>query len=224
MPKLYHSLSEKHYGCMTGARPVFSPSLGRIGLRYNAHTLQPRKRNWLWFLILFLLLVAWPGYTLLKGLTFSTRKLERPNPTSYTFHAPIDRVRNAVDASFSSPKSDRRWEGSWMPSGLDAHGSNETEYDLHQIGLIQSDVYRWLGTPLGYKAEFKLDLTSVSDSTTQVDVQTSDSMVRIGPNLIGHGGDYCEPVAPTTIEEYKILLKIGSAVGESGMPSLRLPQ
>jgi len=95
---------------------------------------------------------------------------------------------------------------------------------LHQEDLTKSDVYHWLFWPLMYKAEFGLLLASPSESTTQVSVQTSQSQVRIGPNIGGHGGDYYEWVAPTTIEEYRILLKIGRAVGEPGMSALRLPK
>jgi hypothetical protein len=100
-------------------------------------------------------------------------------------------------------------------------GSAETEYNLHQI--TASDSYFWWNSPLQYSAVFKLLLTPVSDSRTRVDVQTSDSKVRIGANFGGHGGDYYERVPPTTIEEYRILRKIGAALGEQRMAPLRLP-
>jgi hypothetical protein len=111
--------------------------------------------------------------------------------------------------------------GYWVPSGLSFHGSAETEYDMHQITV--SDSYFWWNTPLQYSADFKLLLTPVSDSKTRVDVRTSESKVRIGANFGGHGGDYYNPVAPTTIEEYRILMKIGAVLGEQDMPPLRLP-
>ncbi len=111
--------------------------------------------------------------------------------------------------------------GYWVPSGLDFHGSAETEYDMTQI--TASDSYFWWNSPLQYTADFKLLLTPVSDSKTRVDVRTSESKVRIGANFGGHAGDYYERVAPTTIEEYRILLKIGTALGEQNMPPLRLP-
>ena len=182
-----------------------------------------RKTNWLFFLILLFLVSAWPGYTVLKGLTFSKKKLERPNPTSYLFSSPVAELRNAIDASISSNHQEGRRYGSWMPSGLDFHGSTETEYDMHQITM--SDIYyHWWKTPLEYSADFKLRLTPVSNKNTRVDIQTSESKVRIGPNFGAHGGDSYEPVPPTTVEEYRILLKIGSALGEQGMPQLQLPK
>jgi hypothetical protein len=111
--------------------------------------------------------------------------------------------------------------GYWVPSGLSFHTSAETEYDMHQITV--SDSYFWWNTPLQYSADFKLLLTPVSDSKTRVDVRTSESKVRIGANFGGHEGDYYNPVAPTTIEEYRILMKIGAVLGEQDMPPLRLP-
>lgn len=191
------------------------------GLEYNILTLKPRRKNWCLFLVLLLSVAAWPGFTALKGLTFSKKKLEHPNPTSYVFTAPVAEVKTAIDASISSTHQEGRLYGYWMPSGLDFHGSNETEYDLHQASM--SDMYHWWRTSLDYSADFKLQLTPVSDSKTRVDVQTSESKVRIGPNFGAHGGESYEPVTPTTIEEYRILLKIGSALGERGMPPLQLP-
>lgn len=115
-------------------------------------------------------------------------------------------------------------EGSWKPTGLNIHCCNETEYEILQRGFTKSDIYHWLNTPLDYKADFELRLIPVSDSRTRVDVVTSGSEVRIGRNFSAHGGDYYERVAPTTIEEYKILLKIGNALGQPGMPALLLPK
>jgi hypothetical protein len=176
------------------------------------------------FLVVAFLFVAAPGYTLFKGLTFSKRKLERPNPTSYVFDAPISQVRNAVDTSLSLSDQNDALEGSWMPTGLNIHCCNETEYDILQGRFTKSRVYQWLYTPLEYTADFKLRLTPISGNKTQVDVVTSDSKVRIGSSFSAHGGDYYERVAPTTIEEYTILSKIGQALGQPGMPALLLPK
>lgn len=173
-------------------------------------------------MVLLISVTAWPGYTLLKGLTFSRRKLERSNPTSYVFNSPASEVRSAIDSSISSAYQQGRLYGYWVPSGLSFHGSAETEYDLHQVTI--SENYRWWHTPLEYSADFKLLLTPASDSKTRVDVRTSESEVRIGRSFGGHPGDYYEPVAPTTIEEYRILLNIGAALGEHGMPQLQLPK
>jgi hypothetical protein len=183
-----------------------------------------KSKSWLLFFILLLLIFAAPGFFLLKDLSFSVRKLPEKNPVSYAFHAPIAQVQRAVESSFHLPVDDDRLYGDWNPSRMSGRGSPETEFDLLQDGLTKSDVYHWLTVPLRYKAEFKLRLAPLSDSTTQVDVQTAESMVLIGPNLFGHGGNFYQPVAPTTVEEYRILLKIGRSLNEPSMPSLKVPK
>ena len=128
-----------------------------------------------------------------------------------------------MDASLA-PTNETDMEGSWKTTGLSIHCCNETECEILQRGFTKSDIYQWLHTPLDYKADFEVRLIPVSDSKTQVDVATSEAEVRIGPNFSAQGGDYYERVAPTTIEEYKILLKIGKALGQPGMPPLVLPK
>ncbi len=125
------------------------------------------RSNWL-VLVLVFSIAAWPGYTVLKGLTFSRRKLEPPNPISYVFHSQASVVRSASDASVSAASQQGRLYGYWAPSGLSFAGSAETEYNLHQV--TASDSYFWWNSPLQYSAEFKLLLTPVSDSRTRVDV------------------------------------------------------
>lgn len=175
----------------------------------------------LWLLPILLLIFGPFGFYLFKGLTFSARKLPAKNPVTYAFHAAIAQVRTAIKSSFRYPPEDDRLYGDWNPSPLSGRVVPENEFDVTQDGLTKSDVYHWLYSPLEYKAEFRLTLAPVSDSTTSVDIQTSDSMVRIGPNLFG--GDYYERVAPTTIEEYRVLLKIGRALNEPDMLPLKLP-
>lgn len=183
-----------------------------------------KSKSWLWFLALLLFIFGAPGFFFLKDLTFSARKLPEKNPVSYAFHAPIAQVRRAVESSFHLPADDDRLYGDWNPSRMSGHGSPETEFEMSQDGLTKSNVYHWLTIPLGYKAEFKLRLAPLSDSMTQVDVQTAESMVLIGPNLFGHGGNFYQPVAPTTVEEYRILLKVGQFLNELNMPPLKMPK
>lgn len=171
-----------------------------------------------WALLVLVLLLTGPfTFTLLKGLTFSKRKLPHPNPTSYVFHAPIAQVRTGLP----------QWcESRPCPSMLCLvlyRPSNGTEFDLDQLELTKSDVYHWLGTPLEYKSEYHVFVAPMSDSETRVEVRAVQSQVRIGPSFGFHGGDYYEWVAPTTIEEYRILLLIGERLGEQGMPPLQLP-
>jgi hypothetical protein len=183
-----------------------------------------KSKRWLWLLVLLFLVFGAPAFFLLKDLTFSAKKLTEKNPVSYAFHAAIAQVRRAIESSYHLPVDDDRLYGGWYPSRMSGHGSPETEFDLFQDGSTKSDIYHWLNVPLAYKAEFKLRLAPLSNSMTQVDVQTAESMVLIGPNLFGHGGDFYQPVAPTTVEEYRILLKIGRSLNEPNMPPLKVPK
>lgn len=180
----------------------------------------PRWVGWLVFLVLFGPTIFGFGFTLLKGETFSRRKLAKPNPTMYVFHAPVAQVRGAIRgiaATYPCPPSPTLCLDVDPPS-------NGTEYDFVQLELTKSEVYRWLGKPLEYKAEYHIFLSPLWDSQTRVEVRTVEARVRIGPSFTFHGGDTYEWVAPTTIEEYRILLMIGDKVGEQGMPPLQLPK
>jgi len=166
---------------------------------------------------LLLLILVMAGCTLTKYVTISERKLDHPNPTSYTFAAPIAKVRDAIVGSFGR-------EQQCLSSCLVINRSSGAEFDLYQVGIAASDIYYSGKTPLKYKAEFALQLSPKSDSETEVSVHTTNSEVLMGPNLVGDGGDNYKYVHPTSIEEYRILIKIGDFLGEKGMPPLQLPR
>lgn len=192
----------------------------KISLWRTLNSKLPRWAGSLVFLLLFGPFIFGFSFTLLKSQTFSKRKLVKPNPTTYIFNAPIAQVRAAIrDATgiYPCPPSAALCLDLGPPS-------NGTEYDFVQLELTKSDVYHWLGKPLEYKAEYHVFVSSASDSQTRIDVRTVEAQVRIGPSFTFHGGDTYEWVAPTTIEEYRILLTIGDKVGEQGMPPLQLPR
>jgi hypothetical protein len=180
------------------------------------------RLNWRSLLILcgFLLLFhALGGIGTLKALTYSKRVLSRPNPTFYVFHVPAAQIRTAL------PRwcPDTPCPPTPTPCLILNSPTDGTKYDLVQLDRTKSDAYRWLGTPLEYKADYLLTITPESDSRTKVEISTSQSNVLLATNVGIHGGDYLDEVAPTTIEEYRYLLMIGSKVSEQGMPPLRLP-
>lgn len=179
----------------------------------------PRWVGWLVFLVLFGPLIFSFGFTLLKSETFSKRKLAKPNPTIYVFNATVAQVRAAIrdgTGTYPCPPSPTLCLSIYRPS-------NGTEYDLDQLEWTKSDVYHWLGKPLEYKAEYHVFVSPVSDAQTRVELRTVEAQVYIGPGYSSHAGALAEWVAPTTIEEYRILLMIGDKVGEQGMPPLQLP-
>jgi hypothetical protein len=179
----------------------------------------PSWVGWLVLLLLFGPFVFGFSFVLLKSQTFSKRKLVKPNPTTYVFHAPVAQVRTAIrhaTGSFPCPPPTLCFD-IYRPS-------DGTEYDLAQLELIKSDVYHWFWEPLEYKAEYHIFVSPLSDSQTRVEVRTVEAQVRIGPTFTSHGGDLYEWVDPTTIEEYRILLVMGDYLGEQGMPPLQLPR
>jgi hypothetical protein len=178
------------------------------------------RRNLLMLVVVLLFVETLGGCSLVKGLTFSKRKLETPNPTTYVFHVPAAQLRSAL------PQwgPDTPCPQAPTPCLILNRPTDGTNYDLVQLDRTKSDVYQWFGKPLDYTARYKLTVTPVSDSQTKIDVATWDSNVLIATGVGIHGGDYVEMVAPTTIEEYRFLLKIGEAIGEKEMPPLQLPQ
>ena len=153
-----------------------------------------------------------------KGLTFSKKKLQTPNPTSYLFHAPAIQMRSVLP--HWGP--DEPCPPAPTPCLILNRPTDGTTYNLVQLDRTRSDVYRWFGQPLGYEARYAMTLTPISASLTRIDIRTFDCNVLIATNVGIHGGDYVELVAPTTIEEYRFLLTIGNKVGEKGMPPLRV--
>jgi len=175
-------------------------------------------------LVIGILLVGWlygmgfPFIGMVKVLTFSKTKLRTPNPTSYVFHAPAIQMRSVLP--HWGP--DEPCPSAPTPCLILERPTDGTTYHLWQLDRTGSDVYRWLGKPLEYKAEYTMTVAPISDSQTRIDINTFYSNVLIATNVGIHGGDFVEAVPPTTIEEYRFLLTIGNKVGEKGMPPLRV--
>jgi hypothetical protein len=166
-----------------------------------------------------LLLKVLGGLGFVKALTYSKRTLKKPNPTSYVFHVPAARIRNALPQCTDTPCPRTPTPCLILNSPTDG-----TTYDLVQVDRTKSDVYQWFGTPLEYRARYVVKVTPESDSRTKVEIAASDSDVLLGTGVGVHGGDFVDSVTPTTIEEYRYLLTIGGKVGEQEMPPLHLPQ
>jgi len=78
---------------------------------------------------------------------------------------------------------------------------------------------------LGYRTPFIIKLTKVGSSSTKVNIIAEDPKVINGiSGYSAHGAVARETaVAPTTIEEYSILLFIASKLGDSSMLPIKLP-
>jgi hypothetical protein len=199
---------------MAGLSPVYGQQ-GRVW----AGKSRALRRTLLILCGVLLFLKALGGIGFIKLLTYSKRTMKKPNPTSYDFHAPAEQIRRALPQCTDTPCPPAPTPCLILDSPTDG-----TTYNLDQLDRTRSDVYRWFGSPLEYKASYVVKVTSESDSRTKVEITTSDSNVLLGTGVGVHGGDFIENVAPTTIEEYRYLLTIGRKIGEQGMPPLHLPQ
>lgn len=170
-------------------------------------------------LVLWLYAIGFSFVGLVRGLTYSKKKLQPPNPTSYVFHVPVKQMRSVLP--HWGP--DEPCPPAPTPCLVLTHPTDGTTYDLWQLDRTKSDVYRWLGKPLEYRANYTLTVTPVSDSQTRIDIHTYDTSVLLATGVGVHGGNLLDRVTPTSIEEYRFLLTIGNALGEKDMPPLRLP-
>jgi hypothetical protein len=173
-------------------------------------------------LVLVVLFMAGPGFTLLKYFTITTKKLAHPNPTFYVFHVKAEELRQALWKSYcyycareASPACENE-EGLAMDS--------PTKVVMEPGYWRKSETYFWMGRPLDYHADYAVRVAPRGDSMTEVRVETSNAEVAVGASFGMHGGNLDREVAPTTVEEYRFLRTIGCVVGEKEMPTLELPK
>ena len=124
-----------------------------------------------------------------------------------------------------------RWrqEGDGLANGPLAKPGKENDAYLAGEGapFCESEVYFKDSQPLLYYADFHIHLTAISPRKTRVEIYTYGSKVaadvdqRFSPV---HGpGLKLVDVAPTTVEEYQILRRIGDKLGVKEMPPLVTP-
>jgi len=124
------------------------------------------------------------------------------------------------------------WKGDAdsLTRGLLTKPGNEN--DAYLLGMeapyCESAVYFQDGQPLIYHADFHIHLASVASGRTRVEITTYDPQVAAGVDRrfspVSSGpGLFTVEVAPTTVEEYQILLGIGRILGTTNMPQLAIP-
>jgi hypothetical protein len=156
------------------------------------------------------------------------------NPTQYTFHDNIIEVKNAMESNFNNlefhsmllrtkGKSDSFSEEYFNTP------ANKNDAYLYSFDLINSSIYFKDSKPLLYSVSFHIHLDSIDYNHTSVTINTINPKVIVGTkfglsdNLKIRTADFRE-VEPSTVEEYEILLKIGSAIRETEMPKLIIPE
>jgi len=90
-----------------------------------------------------------------------------------------------------------------------------------------SDVYYKKNMPLLYDVTaFHLHFEEIDSNKTKIKIYVIDPKVAVGVEIFsipGHRGYRWKSVEPTSIEEYKILLRIGKLTCEKNMPRLTRP-
>jgi hypothetical protein len=158
------------------------------------------------------------------------KRLPRPNPTRFVFEASTDQIRAALTSKVvccCGRAIEFRQDALFSGSILKSPG-NENDAYLHNFHepIGPSPVYLAGDQPLPYICEFHLHLMARSSKETEVVVIPHKSEVIEGESWWGlHGSSAYtySSVAPTSIEEYKILLDLGSALGATNMPPVVLP-
>ncbi|MDP1726284.1 MAG: hypothetical protein Q8M15_05835 [Bacteroidota bacterium] len=189
-------------------------------------------------------------WAILIGLAFSINlgcansamllsKTPPRNPVNYTFKASLLQVQNAIKNAFAKlpgyrymqlEYNDKETVSSKAKATLSLK-SNENDFFLHYSGSIgKSKIYfDKNGVALDYYAAFHLHVIFMDSLHTQVEVKTINPQVGIGKKALPSAPhmvrmEKTKVVRPSTIEEYEILLRIGTELGVvANMPKLALP-
>jgi hypothetical protein len=89
----------------------------------------------------------------------------------------------------------------------------------------QSQIYYVKANPLHYTTAFVCKLKRIDKQTTQLTVQAEDPVVANGTNGLGPHGYIAnvQKVAPTSVEEYALLLFIAEQLNEKGLQPIIVP-
>ena len=177
---------------------------------------------------------------LIDGPKVESKPLPTPNPTTYIFYATPEEIHATVRKLYKQQFSEGGLNNFYPTFPTDEFVREELKSLFGEPGN-GNDVYLWYmhspmgisqvyfvdGKPAPYIADFHLHITEKESGKTEVEVITFDPQVIAGRALLP-GRHFIRPniylpVAPTTIEEYSLLLKIGEQVGQEGMPALRVP-
>ena len=178
-----------------------------------------------------------------------TRPLTSPNPTSYSFPMSVEEVHQGALQAFSGEhqRKQRIFEKAVTTVSLEsvlevedatnalvakdvfADPANARDLFLRagHLPFTASPVYRGGDRGLPFYANFHVHLASQGTGTV-VTVTASETGIvngtKFGFGPCGPGQGWNEVrVAPTTVEEYRILSYLGSYLGITNMPAVILP-
>lgn len=178
-----------------------------------------------------------------------TRPLPAQNPTSYAFPLPLNIVYATALDTFSidrqikhpifdrSPASDRLEmafavecvTNAVFAKTIFSDPANAHDLYLHTFHgpFVRSAIYRGRDAGLPFIATFHLHLTGTGSNTLVTLLASNAEIIngtKFGFGSCGPGqGWNCQPVQPTTVEEYTILRYLGHALHATNMPPVILP-
>ena len=178
-----------------------------------------------------------------------TRSLPASNPTTYSFPLPLEEVRTRALQAFSiehqvqQPIFGHSTPASHLESVFAAEcatnavfgpdlfrePANTNDIFLHTFHtpFVISSVYHGKHGGLPFIASFRLHLADAGSNTTVSVIAYQTQVINgtkfgFGPCGPGQGWN-CQSVAPTTVEEYSILLYLGRYLGITNMPAVIFP-
>lgn len=178
------------------------------------------------------------------------KKLSKRNPTSYTFNSSISDLHQIIlSLEYTSWRNFFDDPSTYQPSEYNSKGvhisiydttvytslsSDKSKVDTNKIKYVLSN-YDWIGKSkmyftengaLDFQCVFNIKLVRIDKNRTKVNVELTDMYILLGKYFNLH----CQccaynsiSVKPSSIEEYKFLLKLGELSGEKNMPALILP-
>jgi len=162
-----------------------------------------------------------------SGIT--TRKLVIGNPTSYIFKSSLAEIQAALRKKGIQccGKAVEFKDNALFSESILHSPDNENDAYIHNFHepIGTSAIYFSGENPLLYICEFQLHIVPISRGETRVTVIAHNPEVIAGLSWWGlHGSpaNIYKSVKPTSIEEYKILLELGSSLGAVNMPPLLL--
>ncbi|MDP2362318.1 MAG: hypothetical protein Q8M94_00970 [Ignavibacteria bacterium] len=166
------------------------------------------------------------------GIEYFEKVLKVKNPTVFIFNKSLDGIKKVIEKELFiyNHTGGLFWKKDYpIYKELFNDSSNFNDYIKVRF---RSDSKNYFSTndtiPLSFLADFHIHLIKIDTDRTLVQVITYNSRLVTGEKTMGLvgeiGREIVEPVEPTSIEEYEILLKIGEALGvKEKMPPLLLP-
>jgi hypothetical protein len=167
------------------------------------------------------------------------RELRMPvkNPTLFVFNAPMASIktiikqnRQKMPLSYMESADD---SSIFWGKGLLSAAENKNDFYLRDMAPAETSlVYHGSGRPVVYDYDLHIHLTQLDSNRTRVEIVTIKPKILLGVRfpynvlpIESSNAGISKEVSPSTIEEYRVLLVIGEALGiKDSMPATILPE